>query len=40
MTADLNRKALSAAVSAGQCHRLISNWPLENSWLPATTPMS
>ena len=36
-TALLKRKARSAASSASLCHRLISNWPLENSWLAATT---
>ena len=36
-TAVLNRKARSAASSASECHRLISNWPEENSWLAATT---
>src|SRR5665647_1773449 len=37
LTADLMRNALSAAYRASECHRLISNWPLENSWLAATT---
>lgn len=40
LTADLKRKARSAASVASEWFRLISNCPPEYSWLPIVTPMS